>query len=454
MAKPVVMVVDDDPEIRDQMRWALDETHVVHLAASSREAMAIMKRERPPLVTLDLGLPPHPAEAVEGLALLDQLLAVDRLVKVIVITGDNERRNAIAAVQRGAYDFMEKPVQVDVLTVILNRANYLYHLEQDHRVMEERLSGDGFYSIIGCSAPMQQLFETIRKVGTSDVPVLILGESGTGKELVANALHKQSARKDGPFIVINCGAIPENLLESELFGHEKGSFTGAHRQQKGKFEYADGGTLLLDEVGELPLALQVKLLRFLQDGRVERVGGREQIDVNTRVLAATNVDLKAAIEKGTFREDLFYRLSVVEVAVPCLRDRGDDSVLLAQTFFSRYRAELNARVTGLSEEARQAIRAHAWHGNVRELQNKIKRAVIMAKTSVIQPSDLEIAEGEAPKPSPTLREAKAQIEKDLVQQALIAQNWNVSRAAEELGVSRQGLHMLIQKYSLDRGKSA
>ena len=454
MAKPVVMVVDDDPEIRDQMRWALDETHVVHLAASSREAMAIMKRERPPLVTLDLGLPPHPAEAVEGLALLDQLLAVDRLVKVIVITGNNERRNAIAAVQRGAYDFMEKPVQVDVLTVILNRANYLYHLEQDHRVMEERLSGDGFYSIIGCSAPMQQLFETIRKVGTSDVPVLILGESGTGKELVANALHKQSARKDGPFIVINCGAIPENLLESELFGHEKGSFTGAHRQQKGKFEYADGGTLLLDEVGELPLALQVKLLRFLQDGRVERVGGREQIDVNTRVLAATNVDLKAAIEKGTFREDLFYRLSVVEVAVPCLRDRGDDSVLLAQTFFSRYRAELNARVTGLSEEARQAIRAHAWHGNVRELQNKIKRAVIMAKTSVIQPSDLEIAEGEAPKPSPTLREAKAQIEKDLVQQALMAQNWNVSRAAEELGVSRQGLHMLIQKYSLDRGKSA
>ena len=454
MAKPVVMVVDDDPEIRDQMRWALDETHVVHLAASSREAMAIMKRERPPLVTLDLGLPPHPAEAVEGLALLDQLLAVDRLVKVIVITGNNERRNAIAAVQRGAYDFMEKPVQVDVLTVILNRANYLYHLEQDHRVMEERLSGDGFYSIIGCSAPMQQLFETIRKVGTSDVPVLILGESGTGKELVANALHKQSARKDGPFIVINCGAIPENLLESELFGHEKGSFTGAHRQQKGKFEYADGGTLLLDEVGELPLALQVKLLRFLQDGRVERVGGREQIDVNTRVLAATNVDLKAAIEKGTFREDLFYRLSVVEVAVPCLRDRGDDSVLLAQTFFSRYRAELNARVTGLSEEARQAIRAHAWPGNVRELQNKIKRAVIMAKTSVIQPSDLEIAEGEAPKPSPTLREAKAQIEKDLVQQALIAQNWNVSRAAEELGVSRQGLHMLIQKYSLDRGKSA
>ena len=453
MAKPVVMVVDDDPEIRDQMRWALDETHVVHLAASSREAMAIMKRERPPLVTLDLGLPPHPAEAVEGLALLDQLLAVDRLVKVIVITGNNERRNAIAAVQRGAYDFMEKPVQVDVLTVILNRANYLYHLEQDHRVMEERLSGDGFYSIIGCSAPMQQLFETIRKVGTSDVPVLILGESGTGKELVANALHKQSARKDGPFIVINCGAIPENLLESELFGHEKGSFTGAHRQQKGKFEYADGGTLLLDEVGELPLALQVKLLRFLQDGRVERVGGREQIDVNTRVLAATNVDLKAAIEKGTFREDLFYRLSVVEVAVPCLRDRGDDSVLLAQTFFSRYRDELNSRVTGLSEEARQAIRAHAWHGNVRELQNKIKRAVIMAKTSVIQPSDLEIAEGEAPKPSPTLREAKAQIEKDLVQQALMAQNWNVSRAAEELGVSRQGLHMLIQKYSLDRGKS-
>ncbi len=452
MDKPTLLVVEDDPEIRDQMRWALDDTHIVHLAETPREALAVMKRERPSLVTLDLGLPPHPAEAVEGLALLEELLAVDRMAKVIVITGNNERTNAMAAIQRGAYDFMEKPVQIDVLKVVLNRAAYLYQLEQEYRALQERESGESFYEIIGSSPPMQRLFETIRRVATTDVPVLILGESGTGKELVARSLHRLSARKAGPFVVINCGAIPENLLESELFGHEKGSFTGAHRQQKGKVEYADGGTLLLDEVGEMPLGLQVKLLRFLQDGLVERVGGREQIAVNTRVLAATNTDLKAAIEKGLFREDLFYRLSVVEIPVPSLRDRGEDVLLLAQAFVSQFRDELHSRVTGLSEEARQAIRAYQWPGNVRELQNKIKRAVIMAKAQVVQPGDLEIPWEGAMKSSPTLKEAKAQVEKDVVQQALICQNWNISRAAEELGVSRQGLHALIQKYGLEKTK--
>jgi two-component system NtrC family response regulator len=450
MGKPTLMVVEDDPEIRDQMRWALADTHIVHLAATPREALAIMKRERPSLVTLDLGLPPRPAEAIEGLTLLQELLAVDRMAKVIVITGNDERTNAVKAVQHGAYDFLEKPVQIEVLKVILDRAAYLYQLEQEQREIHDRGSGEAFHDIIGGSPPMQKLFDTIRRVGSSDVPVLILGESGTGKELVAWALHRQSVRKEGPFVAINCGAIPENLLESELFGHEKGSFTGAHKQQKGKLEYAEGGTFLLDEIGEMPQPLQVKLLRFLQDGRLERVGGREPVPVNARVLAATNVDLKAAIENGRFREDLFYRLGVVELQVPPLRDRGDDVVILAQAFVSRYRNELNSRVTGLSDEARGAIQAYSWPGNVRELENKVKRAVIMARGALIQPADLEIPWETAPKSSPTFKEAKAQLEKEMVLRALTSQNGNVSRAAEELGISRQGLHVLIQKYGLDK----
>src|SRR6266508_860348 len=451
MDKPALLVVEDDPEIREQMRWAFDDAYMVYLAGNRRDALALMKRERPALITLDLGLPPHPAEAAEGLALLEELLVVERTAKVIVITGNSDRTNAMMAVQRGAYDFLEKPVQLDVLKIILDRAAYLYRLEQERRALLERVSREGFEKIIGASPPIQQVFETIRRVSASDVPVLILGESGTGKELVALAIHRQSARKAGPFIVINCGAIPENLLESELFGYEKGAFTGAHRQQKGKVEYADGGTLLLDEVGEMPLGLQVKLLRFLQDGRIERIGGREQIEVNTRMLAATNVDLKEAVGKGLVREDLFYRLRVIAIPVPPLRERGEDVLLLAQAFVSQYRDELNSQVKGLSDEAREAIQAHPWPGNVRELQNKIKRAVIMANTLLIQPADLEIPwEGSPAKPSATLKEAKAQLEKDLIHRTLIAQNWNISRAAEELGITRQNLHMMIQKYGLDK----
>ena len=451
MGKPALLIVDDDPEIRDQMRWALADSHAVHLAADPREALAIMKRECPSLVTLDLGLPPHPAEAVEGLALLGELLALDRLAKVIVITGNNERSSALAAIQRGAYDFMEKPVQIDVLKVILSRAEYLNRLETEHRAMQEQANAAAFGEIIGMSPPMQQLFDTIRRVGTSDVPVLILGESGTGKELVARALHRQSARKDGPFVAINCGAIPEALLESELFGHEKGSFTGAHKLQKGKFEYADGGTLLLDEIGEMPPALQVKLLRFLQDGLLERIGGGAPVAVNTRILAATNSDLKASIANGGFREDLFYRLGVVEIAVPPLRDRGEDVVVLAQAFALRYRDELKARASGLSREAREAIKAYAWPGNVRELENRIKRAVLMAQGLAIEVGDLQLPGGAAPPAqSVTLKEARNQLEKDLIRRALIGKDWNLSRAAEDLGITRQTLHLLLLKYGLEK----
>src|SRR5438445_12207724 len=290
-----------------------------------------------------------------------------------------------------------------------------------------------FCRMLGQSPGIRQVFEAVRRVASTEVSVLITGESGTGKELVARAIHQLSLRKDGPFVAINCGAIPENLLESELFGHEKGAFTGAHRQQKGKVEYAHGGTLLLDEIGEMPLGLQVKLLRFLQDGQVERVGGRELIMVDTRILAATNMDLKAAIEQGRFRTDLYYRLGVIEISVPPLRERAEDAVMLAQAFILRYRETLKARVTGMTDEARESIRAYAWPGNVRELENRIKRAVIMAKGPMLQPADLELlSSGPATRPL-TLKEARAKVEKELLQQALSSHNWNISRAAEELG---------------------
>jgi two-component system NtrC family response regulator len=450
MPKASVLLIEDDVEIRDQMRWGQEEAYTVHMAGNAREALALMKRERPALVTLDLGLPPQAAEAVEGLAVLDGLIAEDRLAKVIVITGNTERANALGAVQRGAYDYMLKPVHLERLKVVLERAEYLYQIEQENRRLQQQSTVKGYQDILGSSSAMQQMFEMVKRVSVSDLPVLICGESGTGKELVARAVHRESARRDGPFIAINCGAIPENLLESELFGHEKGSFTGAHMQRKGRIESAQGGTLLLDEIGELPLPLQVKLLRFLQEQRVERVGGREPIHVDTRIVAATNVNLSDAIEKGLFRKDLFYRLSVVQIAVPPLRDREEDMTLLAQAFVLRYRQELNVKVHGLSEEAREAIRSYSWPGNVRELENRIKRAVIMAKGPAIQPADMELAPGTPTPSAVTLREARSQLERTMIRQALVRTNGNVTRAAEELGISRQALHDCMHKYGLDR----
>ncbi|WP_447983689.1 PEP-CTERM-box response regulator transcription factor [Nitrospira sp. Nam74] len=449
MMKPGLLIVEDDEEIREQLRWAMAGAYTVHPAANTREALACVKRQRPPLVTLDLGLPPRPDDAVEGLALLDAILAVDRLTKVIVLTGNSERANALQAIQRGAYDFMQKPVHLETLKLILARAAYVYQLEQDNRRLQQQALQEGFQGLLGTSLPMQQLFETVRRVAASDLAVLIVGESGTGKELVARAVHGESPRREGPFIAINCGAIPENLLESELFGHEKGAFTGAHLQRKGRIELAQGGTLFLDEIGELPLALQVKLLRFLQEQQIERVGGRESIAVDTRIVAATNMNLTAALELGTFRKDLFYRLSVVQIAVPPLREREEDPVLLAQAFVLKSREQLNARVTGLSDEAREAIRAYAWPGNVRELENRIKRAVVMAHGTTLQPVDLELSAVPAPAAYLTLREARSQFEKNLIRQALARTNGNVTRAAEELGISRQGLHESILKYGIE-----
>jgi len=447
---PALLIVEDDADLREQMKWALGSQYTVFEAKDRRAALAVVRRETPPVVLLDLGLPPASEVAGEGLAALREILEFAAGTKIIVATGNKEPNNALVAVQYGAYDFVEKPVEMDVLKVILQRAVYLHRLEQENRTLQERTGAAGFDEIIGVSAPMHRIFEMIRRVADSDVPVLIMGDSGTGKELVARAIHRRSSRKDGPFIAINCGAIPENLLESELFGHEKGAFTGAHRQMKGKVEYAHGGTLFLDEIGEMPLGLQVKLLRFLQDGKLERVGGRESISVNTRILAATNANLAENIERRLFREDFFYRLSVVQIPVPALKERKEDIVLLAQVFLQRYRNALNARVTSLSEDARAAIRAYDWPGNVRELENRMKRAVIMAKGSSIHPADLELPSDISGRPVISLREATAKLERDLIQRALIYQNWNICRAAEDLGISRQTLHESIRKFGLEK----
>jgi len=445
---PALLLVEDDAEIREQMKWALAGDYSVLEAEDRRSAMTAIRREAPRLVVLDLGLPPAPDAASEGLAALQEVIQFDPTTKVIVATGNSDRAVALNAIQSGAYDFIEKPVQLDVLRVILQRAAYLSRLEQENRTLQEQAAAGGLGELIGVGSPMQRIFEMIRRVAGSEVPVLITGESGTGKELVARAIHHQSARKARPFIAINCSAIPETLLESELFGYEKGAFTGAHRQQKGKLEYAEGGTLFLDEVGEMSLGLQVKLLRFLQDGRLERVGGRDSIAVDARVLAATNTDLKGAIEKGRFREDLFYRLSVVPITLPPLRDRGEDVVLLVRAFLSRFRG-LNPRVTGLSDNAREAVRAYAWPGNVRELENRIKRAILMATGPTIEPADLDLPDVVLEKPVRTLRGVRAQVEKELIQRALIAQEGNITKAAEKLGISRQALHDYINKYGLE-----
>ncbi|MBN2687844.1 MAG: PEP-CTERM-box response regulator transcription factor, partial [Deltaproteobacteria bacterium] len=401
--------------------------------------------DHPSVVTLDLGLPPHPAGVEEGFATLNDILTDQPQTKAIIITGRGEKEHALRAVGMGAYDFFYKPIEIEELKVILRRAFHLSHLEREHRELQRQLSGDSFEGMLGTSAKMQDVFAMIRKIATTDAPVMIEGESGTGKELVARAIHRRSLRNEGPFIVINCSAIPENLLESELFGHEKGAFTGAHVQRKGRFEMADGGTLFLDEIGELSLPLQVKLLRFLQEQVIEHVGGRKEIEVDTRVIAATNRDLKEAMKDGHFREDLYFRLGVINIYLPPLREREGDLIVLAKAFLRRYAEEHKKKLTGFTSAATEAIEKFEWTGNVRELENRIKRAVIMAEGKRLTPKDLEM---ETPKPkydSMSLKDARDAMEKELIERALDRNKGNVTKTAVELGVSRPTLYDLMQK---------
>ena len=450
-SKPKLLIVEDDPSISTQMKWALLDGYEVHLAEDRPKAVEILKREKPQIVTLDLGLPPSPGNSEEGFLALQEILDQDPLAKVIVITGQGEKPNALEAMGKGAYDFFCKPIQIDELKIVLGRAEYVSRLERERRDLQGNLREDSFEGMLGNSPQMQAVFATIRKVAPFDVPVLIAGESGTGKEMVAQAIHRRSSRNAGPFVVINCGAIPETLLESELFGHEKGAFTGAHIRRQGRIEKAQNGTLFLDEISELSLALQVKILRFLQERTIERVGGREEIYVDTRVLSATNKDLKDIVKEGRFREDLYYRLAVVSISMPPLREREGDIIFLAKNFLEKYANQYKKNALSLSSDAIMALENHGWGGNVRELENRIKRAVVMSEFRKITPKDLELKSPvESSKNGMKLKEAKDAVEKELIKGALEKFNGNISKVSKELGISRPTLYEMIEKWGIDR----
>ena len=448
--KAKLLVVDDDEGIRTQMKWALGQHYEVLLAEDRASALALFQQHRPAVVLLDLGLPPHPHSPEEGLAVLGQMTALDRLAKIIVTTGQGEKVNALESIGQGAYDFLTKPLELEELAILLKRAFYVARLEHEHRQLQQRLQNQTFADMLGTSPQMQTVFSSIQKVATTDAPVLVLGESGTGKEMAALALHHRSPRQNGPFVAINCSAIPESLLESELFGHEKGAFTGAHIQRKGRIETADGGTLFLDEIGEIPLQLQVKLLRFLQERRIEHVGGRQSIEVDVRVIAATNSDLAKATRAGRFREDLFYRLAVVVISLPPLRERGGDLRLLANEFLRRFAAEHGKEGLTFDAEAVKAIFRHSWPGNVRELENAVKRAVIMTEGKRVTAQDLELSASRQVAPGTSLKEAREAVEREMVTQALQRHGGKIAAAASELGVSRPTLYELMEKLGISR----
>ena len=467
MPLPSLLIVDDEEVILKQLEWAFREHYKVATAATEEEALTAIKAKKPSLMILDLSLTGDP-EKLEGFHILETALQLNPLLKIMVITGHDERENALKAIEMGAYDFFAKPIVIDDLMVILKRAAYLMKLEKELDALKTRPGGKKeFESIIAMSAPMMDIFDTVKRIAPTDVAVLITGESGTGKELVARAIHNRSPRKSKPFIPINCGAIPENLLESELFGHEKGSFTGAHASRPGKFEIADGGTIFLDEIGELPQGLQVKILRFLQDQIIERVGGRSPLQINVRIIAATNRDLETMLETKEFREDLYYRINTISILLPPLRGRGDDMHLLAMYFLNLYNKEFAKSLRGFSPETQKTLVRYGWPGNVRELENRVKRAVIMATGKLVQPDDMDLPfpdeieggkEDDGMEDSKetmgslqglTLRAARDEIERRLVIGALVGLKGNVSATAKELEVSRPTLHDLMKKLDID-----
>jgi two-component system NtrC family response regulator len=449
MERERLLIIEDDEDIRTQLTYALQDEYAVSVAGDRTRAAAAVQEAPPEIVTLDLGLPPTPDTAEEGLRALEDILAAAPDAKVIIITGNGDRANAVAAVERGAFDYHLKPVNLDDLKVVLRRATYLRQLERESEEQaKQREDSIRFTDILGSTPKMREIFGVIQRVAKTDATVLCEGESGTGKELVARAVHSHSPRRSGPFVAINCGAIPETLLESELFGHERGSFTGAHAQRKGKIEMATGGTLFLDEITEMSLPLQVKLLRFLQQREIERVGGREVIPIDVRVVAATNQSLDEALRGGRFREDLYYRLSVVTIHLPPLRERGEDVVLLANAFLRRNSQALKRKVR-FSPEALEAIVKYQWPGNIRELENKVHRAVIMATSRIIGSADLDLNPSAVIDALPTLREARDQSERRLIVNALVRSRGNISRAARVLDISRPTFHDMLVKHSID-----
>jgi two-component system, NtrC family, response regulator len=445
----VLLVVEDDEGLQRQLKWAYDGYEVI-CAGNREQAIEMVRGYEPAVVTLDLGLPPDPDGTDEGFATLAEILRLKPDTKVIVATGHGARESATKAVAMGAYDFYKKPVDIDELGLIVARAFHLHEIEDENRRLESGAGATVLGSIITAAPEMMKVAKTIERVASADVSVMLLGASGTGKELLARALHEKSNRK-GEFVAINCAAIPENLLEAELFGYERGAFTGAVKSNVGKIELAQGGTLFLDEVGDIPLPLQVKLLRFLQERVIERIGGRQPIAVDTRIVCATHQDLEAMIADGRFREDLYYRLAEIVVKIPSLAERSGDAVLLARHFVKRFGRDLNSDAQSLSPDAIEAIDAHGWPGNVRELENRIKRAVIMADGKSVTAGDLDLQAGVVPSDDIlpiNLRAAREVADRKAIRQAMSRTDNNISGAAKLLGISRPTLYDLLKQYRL------
>jgi two-component system NtrC family response regulator len=442
-----LLIVEDDPGLLSQLKWCF-QGYEVFTAEDRASAIAELRRHEPTVVLQDLGLPPKPEGVEEGLATLSEILKLAPHTKVIVVTGNGDQENALTSVAQGAYDFYEKPVDTDTLKLLVDRAFNMSELEAENRKLQSQVNESPLDGIVAASEGMLAVCRMIEKVAPTDVTALLLGESGTGKELLARALHRLSPRSEENFVAINCAAIPENLLESELFGHEKGSFTGAHKQTLGKIELAENGTLFLDEIGDMPVALQAKLLRFLQERVIERVGGREEISVNVRVICATNQNPQDLIKQNLFREDLYYRVSEITINIPPFRDREEGRLILARTLLQKYNKQQGRSLNGFAEDAVQAIESYAWPGNVRELENKIKGAVIMADGKFVTATDLAIATGIADEVSLNLREVRQHAESKAIRVALTKCYGNISKAAEMLGITRPTLYDLLGKYGM------
>lgn len=448
-AKAKLLIVEDDEGLQRQLRWAYDDYEVL-IASDRNAAIDILRAEEPPVVTLDLGLPPDPNGVSEGFATLEKILALKPETKVIVASGHGARESALRAISSGAYDFYHKPVDIDQLGLIVRRAFQLHGIEHENRRLESRVGEDRTVlgTMLTAAPEMMKVARTIERVANTNVSLMLLGASGTGKELLARGLHNASRRSGGSFVAINCAAIPENLLEAELFGYERGAFTGAVKTTEGKIEQAHGGTLFLDEVGDIPLPLQVKLLRFLQERTIERIGGRKPIAVDTRIVCATHQDLPEMIKAGSFREDLWYRLAEIVVRIPSLAERAGDSVLLAKHFLHRFAREMNPQVKGFTPAALAAVDAWQWPGNVRELENRMKRAVIMADGKHVTAEDLDLDTGEEQGLPLNLKAAREAADRRAIRQALARSENNISSAAKLLGISRPTLYDLLKQYGL------
>lgn len=452
--KKKLLIIEDDPGLQSQMRWCFEDMEV--FIASDREtALSQLRRIEPQVVTLDLGLPPDPGGATEGFKALEEILKLAPNTKVIVVTGREEKENAVTAIGLGACDFFQKPLDADILSFIVDRAFKLYQLEKENQELSTGNSTSTVKGVIASSKKMLDICRMIEKIAPADVTTLLLGETGTGKEVLAKAIHQLSPRADEPFSAINCGAIPENLLESELFGHEKGAFTGATQMKKGKIELAHGGTLFLDEIGDMPLPLQVKLLRFLQERVIERIGGVKVIPVDVRVVCATHQNLQTHIEKGLFREDLYYRVSEITLNIPPLREREGDSIIIAQALLKTICQKMNRPNLSFSEDAMRAIKSYNWPGNVREVINKVKRAVIMADDKKVTAEDLELpTTSTITEEALNLRKIRDDAERSAIVQAIQAAQNNMAQAARLLGITRPTLYNLTEKLGINTGEES